>query len=60
MATVTPKPAVPASDELAGCIAEQAHLLDPADPLFVRLVCEHDDCCSTDADYPNWTPGGQA
>lgn len=38
--------------QLAGGIAEQAHLLDPADPLFVRLACEHGDCCSTEADYP--------
>lgn len=38
--------------------AEQEHQLDPADTAFARLACEHDDCCSTEADYPGWTPGG--
>lgn len=45
--------------QLAGCIAEQAHLLDAIDVPFARLACQSD-CCSTDADYPDWTPGGQA
>jgi len=44
--------------ELAGCLAEQAHLLDPADALFARLACEHGDRCSTTDTYPGWTPGG--
>jgi hypothetical protein len=41
-----------------GRLAEQAHLLDPADTAFARLACDHGDCCSTEADYPNWTCGG--
>ncbi|NWF25298.1 hypothetical protein HW130_03295 [Streptomyces sp. PKU-EA00015] len=45
---------------LAGCLAEQAHLLDPADTAFAALACAHPECCSTDADYPTWTCGGQA
>jgi hypothetical protein len=49
----TPMP----TPQIAGCQAEQQHLLDPADPLFARLACQSD-CCSTDADYPDWTPGG--
>ncbi|MFI2349762.1 hypothetical protein ACH492_22445 [Streptomyces sp. NPDC019443] len=42
-----------------GLLAEQAHLADCCDPLFIRLASEHGDCCSTDADYPEWTPGGE-
>jgi hypothetical protein len=41
-----------------GIAAEVHHLLDPADTAFAALACEHGDCCSTEADYPNWTPGG--
>lgn len=42
----------------AGCLAEQAHQLDPFDAAFARLACEHGDRCSTEADYEGWTPGG--
>jgi len=38
----------------AGCRAEQQHLLDPADTVFARLACEHDDCCSTESGDPEW------
>lgn len=37
----------------AGSRAEQAHLLDPADPLFARLACKSD-CCSTESGDPTW------
>lgn len=32
------------------------HALDNEEP-FARLACTHPECCSTDKDYPNWTPG---
>lgn len=52
---------VPLSDLLAalrpGCLAEQAHQMDPFDAAFARLACEHGDRCSTEADYAGWTPG---
>jgi hypothetical protein len=37
----------------AGSRAEQAHLLDPADPLFARLACQSD-CCGTESGDPTW------
>ncbi|GGU84582.1 hypothetical protein GCM10010275_19550 [Streptomyces litmocidini] len=40
-----------------GCLAEQAHQLDTFDAAFARLACEHGDRCSTELDYPGWTPG---
>ncbi|KAA6216450.1 hypothetical protein [Streptomyces filamentosus] len=51
---------VPLSDLLAalrsGCLAEQAHQMDPFDAAFARLACEHGDRCSTPDTYPTWTP----
>ncbi|MFD7661002.1 hypothetical protein [Streptomyces sp. NPDC059788] len=41
----------------AGLI-EQNHAVDPADAAFARLAVEHPECCSTAADYPDWTCGG--
>ncbi len=38
--------------------AEQIHHLDPCDTAFARLACTHPEQCSTEADYPGWTPGG--
>ncbi|GHG30923.1 hypothetical protein [Streptomyces filamentosus] len=40
----------------AGCLAEQAHQMDPFDAAFARLACEHGDRCSTPDTYPTWTP----
>ncbi|WP_326806717.1 hypothetical protein OHB04_02655 [Streptomyces sp. NBC_01775] len=44
----------------AGLLAEQQHLLDPADTVFARLAVEHPEACHTADDYPGWTPGGAA
>ena len=41
-----------------GCLAEQTHQLDTFDAAFARLACEHGDRCSSESDYPGWTPGG--
>lgn len=38
---------------LAGCLAEQQHLLDPADHAFAALACRSD-CCSTESGDPVW------
>lgn len=38
---------------LAGCLAEQQHLLDPADGAFAALACRSD-CCSTESGDPVW------
>lgn len=38
---------------LAGCLAEQAHLLDPADHTFAALACQSD-CCSIESGDPVW------
>lgn len=35
------------------------HALDREEP-FARLVIAHPERCSTNADYPNWTPGRPA
>jgi len=39
-----------------GRVAEQRHLVDPADAAFASLAVDHPDRCSTDADYPGWNP----
>ncbi|MGW6741729.1 hypothetical protein ACWGDX_13540 [Streptomyces sp. NPDC055025] len=45
---------------MAGLTAEDRHLIDPADTAFAALACEHPNACSTNASYPNWTPGRAA
>lgn len=44
----------------AGAVAEQRHLLDPADRAFAALACACPDGCSCPADYPGWTPAKEA
>ncbi|WP_030755513.1 hypothetical protein [Streptomyces sp. NRRL F-5135] len=51
--------ALKAACRLAGLTAEDRHLIDPADDAFAAMASEHPDTCSTDTDYPDWTPGGQ-
>jgi len=46
----------PVSEYHLGRVAEQRHLVDPADAAFARLAINHPDRCSTDADYPGWNP----
>ncbi|GAA2929328.1 hypothetical protein [Streptomyces enissocaesilis] len=41
-----------------GRAAELRHQIDPCDSAFARLACTHPEKCSTQADYPGWTPGG--
>lgn len=48
--------ALAARRELAGAVAEQRHLLDPADRAFAALACACPTGCSCPADYPGWTP----
>jgi len=42
----------------AGIAAEARHLMDPLDHDFERLPLIHPEACSTESDYPAWTPGG--
>ncbi|MEU2674785.1 hypothetical protein ABZ622_39345 [Streptomyces sp. NPDC007164] len=42
----------------AGLAAEYRHLTDTRDAAFAALACTHPEACSSDADYPAWTPGG--
>lgn len=37
---------------------ELAHLLDDIDGRFAVLAADHPEACSSNSDYPNWTPGG--